>query len=190
MSEEVPDIISYDGEELILWSTEAFRFVDLPDAYCTGSSMMPQKKNPDVLELVRAKTSRVLYCASTATGIVKGLPSGYNRDLQEIKEPFIEGIQVTRSCRRVLSPLIKKLKVDRKSLLAGFTPDVFAVDRALELVAAVHQDHISTLVADLFDHGRTARNATKTVALGGVLFAASTTESVELQDTAVHVISV
>jgi len=127
--------ISRLAEDLILYSMPEFGYFSLPEEYCTGSSIMPQKNNPDVLELVRARAWRVLSCTSTVTGIVKGLPSGYSRDLQETKEPFIDGIQITRSCLRILVLLVKKLKVDRKALLAGFTPQVFAADRVLELVA-------------------------------------------------------
>lgn len=127
--------ISRLAEDLILYSMPEFGYFSLPEEYCTGSSIMPQKNNPDVLELVRARAWKVLSCVSTVAGIVKGLPSGYSRDLQETKEPFIDGIQTTRSCLRIFSLLVKKLKVDRKALLAGFTHEVFAADRVLELVA-------------------------------------------------------
>jgi len=123
------------AEDLILYSMPEFGYFGLPKAFCTGSSIMPQKNNPDILELVRAKASRVMGCSFTAAAVIKGLPGGYNRDLQEIKEPFIEGMAVTRSCLRILSLLVEGIKVKREALLAGFTPDVFATDRALELVA-------------------------------------------------------
>ena len=97
---------------------------------------MPQKRNPDVLELVRARTARVLAEASAAAVVVKGLPAGYNRDLQETKEPFLEGLRTTRESLRILCQLVDGLEVNRKALAAGFTPDVFATDKALELVAA------------------------------------------------------
>lgn len=122
------------AEDLILYSMPEFGYFSLPADYCTGSSIMPQKSNPDVLELVRARTMRVLACASAVAGIVQGLPSGYNRDLQETKEPFLDGFHITRSCLRVMASLVKKLKANKKALLAGFTPRVFAADRVLELV--------------------------------------------------------
>jgi len=122
------------SEDLILYSTPEFGYFVLPPEYCTGSSIMPQKSNPDVLELIRAKTTRVLGYASTAAGIVKGLTSGYGRDLQETKEPFIDGMQTARACVRILTALVKEINVDKKALLAGFRPEVFAADRALELV--------------------------------------------------------
>lgn len=122
------------SEDMILYSMPEFGYFTLPPGMCTGSSIMPQKRNPDVLELVRAKTSRVLACGCAVTGIVNSLPGGYNRDLQEAKEPVMEGIGITRSCLRILSILVKALKADRKALAAGFRPEVFAADRALELV--------------------------------------------------------
>jgi len=123
------------AEDLILYSMPEFGYFSLPAEFCTGSSIMPQKRNPDVLELVRAKSSRVLACAMTAAAGVKSLPGGYNRDLQETKEPFIEGMAMTRSCLQVIGLLIGGIRVDKAALAAGFTPDVFATDRALELVA-------------------------------------------------------
>jgi argininosuccinate lyase len=75
------------AEEMILFSTPAYDFVELPEPYSTGSSAMPQKKNPDLLELVRAKAARVMGCATTLQTLVKGLPLAYNKDLQETQEP-------------------------------------------------------------------------------------------------------
>lgn len=142
------------AEDLILYSMPEFGYFSLPREFCTGSSIMPQKQNPDVLELVRAKASRVLACSFAAAGVVKGLPGGYNRDLQETKEPYIEGIGITRSCLRVMTLLLGGLKADRVALTAGFTPDVFATDRALELVAGgmpfrEAYDHVKTHLEEL-----------------------------------------
>ena len=124
------------AEDMILYSTPEFGYFALPSEYCTGSSIMPQKRNPDVLELVRAKAARVLGHAFSAAVVVKALPGGYNRDLQETKEPFIEGLQTTRTCLRIIRLLVERLDVNRRALSAGFTPDVFAADRALAMVAA------------------------------------------------------
>ena len=77
-------------EEIILWSNPAFGFVKLPDAYATGSSIMPQKKNPDVAEIMRGKVGRVYGDLTAMLTILKGLPLTYNRDLQEDKEPFLD----------------------------------------------------------------------------------------------------
>ncbi len=123
------------AEDLILYSMPEFGYFRVPSEYCTGSSIMPQKRNPDVMELVRGRAARVHGLAVAASSILKGLPSGYNRDLQEMKEPLIEGLSVTRSCLRILALIVPRIGVDRGALLAGFTPEVFAADRALELVA-------------------------------------------------------
>ena len=78
---------------MILFSTYAYGFVELPEAYSTGSSAMPQKKNPDLLELVRGKAPRVMGCATTLQTLVKGLPLAYNRDNQEDKEPLFDAVE-------------------------------------------------------------------------------------------------
>ena len=101
------------AEDLILYTTPEFGYFVLPAEFCTGSSIMPQKNNPDVLELVRAKSAKVMSFAMAAAMTVKGLPGGYNRDLQETKEPFMEGLKVTRSCLRILAMLTGGLGVNR-----------------------------------------------------------------------------
>ncbi len=123
------------AQDLILFSMPEFGYFELPAEYCTGSSIMPQKKNPDVLELVRAKSSRVLGLASTTAAMLNAMPGGYNRDLQETKEPLMEGFQVTRACLRIMNLLAAGLAIRPAALRAGFTPPVFATDRALELMA-------------------------------------------------------
>jgi len=122
------------AQDFMLFTMPEFNYFKLPAEFCTGSSIMPQKQNPDVCELVRAKASRVKAAELGVYDLIKGSPTGYNRDLQEAKELFMEGIATTRSCLRILAPMVKATKVDRKALIAGFTPDVFATDRALELV--------------------------------------------------------
>ena len=122
------------AQDLMLFTMPEFGYFSLPDELCTGSSIMPQKKNPDVIELVRARASRVKACELAVYDLIKGSPGGYNRDLQDAKEPFMEGLAVTRACLRVLAPFVQAVKVNKKALLEGFTPDVFATDRALELV--------------------------------------------------------
>ncbi len=122
------------AQDLIIYTMPEFGYFSLPPDCCTGSSIMPQKKNPDVLELIRAKSSTVLAHATCVASITSNLPSGYSRDLQETKRPFIEGITITRSCLDMLRLAISKLKVDKKRLTQGFTPQVFAVDHAYRLV--------------------------------------------------------
>ena len=94
---------------------------------------MPQKQNPDVLELVRAKSATVMSAAFTVSETLRGLPGGYNRDLQETKVPFIEGIAATRASVQVTALLMKRIKVNKQALFDGFSADVFAADKALEL---------------------------------------------------------
>ena len=124
------------AEDVILYTAPEFGYFTLPEAFCTGSSIMPQKKNPDVLEVVRARASSVMGAVFTVQNIVKGLPSGYNRDLQETKEPFLSGMATTRSCVCVMAALVKKMKVNRVALRKAFTPEVFAADEALRQVCA------------------------------------------------------
>jgi len=86
------------AEDWILWSTQEFGFLTLPDAICTGSSIMPQKKNPDVLELIRGRTARVVGALTTLLVLIKGLPLAYNRDLQEDKEPLFDAVDTVEAC--------------------------------------------------------------------------------------------
>lgn len=123
------------AQDLVLFTMPEFGYFALPAEFCTGSSIMPQKKNPDVLELVRSRAARVTACQTAVLDIVRSSASGYNRDLQDAKEPFMEGLAMTRATLRILAPLIAGLGVNREKLLEAFTPDVFATDRALELVA-------------------------------------------------------
>jgi argininosuccinate lyase len=127
--------VSRLAEDLILYSMPEFGYFQLPAEYCTGSSIMPQKNNPDVLELVRARTATMIGTANGLLGILKALPSGYNRDLQESKEGLLTGLATVRRVYRIMSRLIDGVRMDRKALAAGFSPDVFATDRALQLVA-------------------------------------------------------
>jgi argininosuccinate lyase len=103
------------AEEWILWSTQEFSFLALPDAICTGSSIMPQKKNPDVLELIRGRTARVIGALTTLLVLVKGLPLGYNRDLQEDKEPLFDACDTVESCLELAAIVVAgaQLRADR-----------------------------------------------------------------------------
>jgi len=122
------------AQDFMLFTMPEFDYFKLPVEFCTGSSIMPQKQNPDVCELVRAKASRVKAAELGVYDLIKGSPTGYNRDLQEAKELFMEGIATTRSCLRILAPMVEAVQVNEQKLIAGFSPDVFATDRALELV--------------------------------------------------------
>lgn len=104
--------ISRLAEEVIIWSSEEFAFVRLPDAFSTGSSIMPQKRNPDVAELARARTGRVYGNLMAALTVLKGLPLAYNRDLQEDKEPLFDTVDVLNGTLEVISALVRALEVD------------------------------------------------------------------------------
>jgi argininosuccinate lyase len=103
------------AEEWVLWSTQEFSFLALPDAICTGSSIMPQKKNPDVLELIRGRTARVIGALNTLLVLIKGLPLAYNRDLQEDKEPLFNAFDTVEACLELATVVVEgaKLRADR-----------------------------------------------------------------------------
>ena len=129
-------VLSRLAEDMILFSMPEFAYFRLPREYCTGSSIMPQKYNPDVLELVRSKTAQVLGLATGALSMLHAMPGGYNRDLQDTKGPYMKGLSITRTTLRILAKFVKGLAVDEAALRAGFSPGVFATDAALRQVAA------------------------------------------------------
>jgi argininosuccinate lyase len=104
------------SEELIVWSSQEFRFVDLPEGFCTGSSMMPQKKNPDVPELIRGRTGRVYGQLVNLLTTMKALPLSYNRDLQEDKPALFDAMDTVTASLHVLTELMRRLKVNRERL--------------------------------------------------------------------------
>ncbi len=104
------------AEELILWSTEEFRFIELSDRFTTGSSIMPQKKNPDVAELMRGKTGRVYGNLMALLTLMKGLPLAYNRDMQEDKLPVFDSVETLEACLAVLDGMMRDLKFNTKRL--------------------------------------------------------------------------
>jgi len=122
------------AHDLILLSMDEFGFFRLPDEFCTGSSIMPQKKNPDVLELVRANFAVVHSGYLQVIEILKGLPSGYHRDLQLTKEPLIRGFRKTRETVEIMSLILEHLEVDEDKCRKACTEDISAADRALEMV--------------------------------------------------------
>lgn len=104
------------AEELILWSTEEFGFIELPDAFTTGSSIMPQKKNPDIAELIRGKVGRVYGNLFSLLTIMKALPLSYNRDLQEDKLPVFDTVETVKSCLTVLNEMLPGIKFNTKRM--------------------------------------------------------------------------
>ncbi len=120
------------SSDLVFFST--LGYFELPNEFCTGSSIMPQKKNQDVLELVRAKVSVVEACLFEVNGVIKNLISGYNRDFQLTKEPLIKGIEITKDTIKIIDLVMKGLNVNKDKCIKAFTPEIFATDKALELV--------------------------------------------------------
>lgn len=116
------------SEDLILFSTEEFGFVSLPDGFCTGSSLMPHKKNPDAVELIRGKAARTLGDLTSMLALLKGLPLTYNRDLQEDKEPVFHAVTTARTCLAIMALVIEGLVVHRErmkeAVVSSFMPAV------------------------------------------------------------------
>ena len=122
------------ASDLILFNMSEFKFVKLPDEFCTGSSIMPQKKNPDVLELMRAKHHVVKACEFEVSSITGNLISGYNRDLQLTKEPVMKALKVTRDCLEIAVLLFENLEVDEEHCQAAMSPELYATEKAYALV--------------------------------------------------------
>lgn len=112
-------------EEIVLWASQEFKFIDLDDAYSTGSSIMPQKKNPDVAELIRGKTGRVYGNLMGILTVMKGLPLAYNKDMQEDKEGLFDTVETWKKCIIVLTPMLSTMKINKSAMLkatkGGFT---------------------------------------------------------------------
>jgi len=122
------------AEDLIIWSSHEFGFVHLDDAYATGSSLMPQKKNPDVLELIRGKTGRVVGHLMRMLIVLKGLPSGYNKDLQEDKEAIFDVLDTLILELPLVSAVIRTLKIDAMRMSSALNDALLATDLADYLV--------------------------------------------------------
>ena len=128
--------LSRMAEELALWASSEFGFIELSDAFATGSSMMPQKKNPDVAELIRGKTGRVYGNLVALLTILKGLPLSYNRDLQEDKEPMFDTVDTIKGTLAILAAMLPRLVFRRERLreaaLGGFTLATDVADYLVE----------------------------------------------------------
>lgn len=108
--------ISRMAEEMIIWSSDRFKFIDLGDDFCTGSSIMPQKKNPDVAELLRGKSARLISNHTRLLILMKGQPLAYNRDNQEDKEPLFDSVDTSISCVTILAQMLSHIKVDKLNM--------------------------------------------------------------------------
>lgn len=126
--------LSRFAEELVVWSTSEFGFIELPDGFCTGSSMMPQKKNPDVPELLRGKTGRVYGSLMALLTTVKALPLAYNKDLQEDKEPLFDAVDTVKACLAITTEMIPGINV-KADVMSAAASDTFLL--ATELADAL-----------------------------------------------------
>ena len=124
--------LSRFSEEIIIWNSNEYRFVDIDDAYSTGSSIMPQKKNPDIAELVRGKTGRVYGDLMSLLTTMKGIPLAYNKDMQEDKEAAFDAIDTASNCLTLFTDMLRTLKFNKenmeKSAMMGFTNATDAAD--------------------------------------------------------------
>ncbi|MBL8245821.1 MAG: argininosuccinate lyase [Rhodanobacteraceae bacterium] len=160
--------------DLSLYSTEEFGFVRLPDAYTTGSSIMPQKRNPDVLELARGRCRELRGIADWHRQIVSGLPGSYHRDFQLHKRPLMAGLDAAAATLDVLARLVPVLRIDRERCAAALTDELYAAHQAYVLVArgmtfrdAYRQVGEAVMAGD-FQPDRAALNATHTGGLGAL----------------------
>ena len=141
------------AEEIVWWSNPAFGFVRAADDWSTGSSMMPNKRNPDPAELVRGRSARVTGHLVTSLMMLKGLPAGYQRDLQEDKPPLFDALSTTQSSLRVLAGMVSTLRVDEGRMLAaataGHTTATAVADALVELGVPFREGHhiVGALVA-------------------------------------------
>jgi len=146
------------SEELIIWSSQEFGFVNLPDAFCTGSSIMPQKKNPDLLELVRAKTGRLYGHLMALMTVLKGLPLTYNKDLQEDKEALFDSVDTTEQCLIVLTHLLKEISFNgermRKACDEGYLVATDLADYLVRKGTTFRQAHEAVGKMVLYAIGR------------------------------------
>lgn len=132
-------------EDLIIWSTGEFRYVEIADSFTTGSSIMPQKKNPDVAELIRGKTGRVYGNLVSLLTVLKGLPMTYNRDLQEDKEPLFDTVDTVKACLAVLARMLGNVKFAGERMLeeasSGFTTATDLAEYLVQKGVPFRQSH-------------------------------------------------
>lgn len=154
------------SEELILWSSQEFRFITIDDAYSTGSSIMPQKKNPDAAELIRGKTGRVYGSLTSLLTTMKGLPLAYNKDMQEDKEPFFDALDTVLSCLQIMSKMIATMKVNsenmKKAVKGGFLNATEVADYLVSKGVAFRDAHsiVGSIVIYCEDHDKAIEDLT------------------------------
>lgn len=126
--------ISKLAQDLMLFTLPEFGYFSLPRELCTGSSIMPQKKNPDGLELARSRTSLIVSAGARVKDMIKSLPSGYNRDFQDTKEPLMEGVGAALELVRIMDLMTQKLEVYPENLIKACTPELYATDKVMDSV--------------------------------------------------------
>ena len=166
----IAEHLSTWAEEWILWSTVEFNFLKLPQAFCTGSSIMPQKVNPDVLELIRGKTARVVGSLQTLLVLVKGLPLAYNRDLQEDKPPLFDAFDTVRASLELAAPLMAAAELNRAAIAARLDRGHLDATTFMEYLIrrGVPQRTAHDLVGRARPQGTGPRRAARRPAAGGV----------------------
>jgi len=153
--------LSRFADEIVLWSSQQFGFVELPDAFATGSSMMPQKKNPDVAELIRGKTGRLYGNLLTLLTVLKGLPLAYNRDLQEDKPPVFDSVDTVTASLEILTALVPRLRIRvdrmREAAASGYTLATELADYLASKGVPFREAHgvVGAIVQSAIGSGRT-----------------------------------
>lgn len=148
------------SEEIIIWNTDEYRFVEMDDTYSTGSSIMPQKKNPDIAELIRGKSGRVYGSLISILTTMKGLPLAYNKDMQEDKEMSFDAIDTVKSLIKLMSGMLSSMKFNNermaKSARGGFTNATDAADYLVKKNVAFRDAHeiVGRLVLYGIEHGK------------------------------------
>ena len=151
-------------EDLVLWSSDEFGFAEISDAYTTGSSIMPQKKNPDVAELIRGKTARVYGDLFAIMTLLKGLPMTYNRDLQEDKEPLFDAVDTVKDCLAIFTEMMAHTKFNAaKMYLAasgGFSTATDVAEYLVKKALPFRQAHeiVGKIVAYCLKKKKTLEN--------------------------------
>jgi argininosuccinate lyase len=157
----IAEHLSAWAEEWILWTTTEFDVIRLPDAFCTGSSIMPQKKNPDVLELIRGKTGRVIGSLQTLLVLVKGLPLAYNRDLQEDKPPLFDAMDTAHQSVALAAAIVENMEWNRPGIEAklelGFLDATTLMEQLIKFGTPMRSAHeaVGRLVREAIDAGKT-----------------------------------
>jgi argininosuccinate lyase len=152
--------LSRIAEDLILWSTKEFNFIDIDFSFCTGSSIMPHKKNPDVLELIRGSVGSIHGDLSSILMLMKGLPSSYNRDLQLDKPPLFDAVDTIKDILEIFIALFQEIVVEKEAVAAKLMDEsLFSVDIVEYLIkkgVAYRQAHdiVGKMVRDCLDKGK------------------------------------